>query len=496
MGGCCSSTPSASRANTTTTTNDTTADPRHRHRRRYDVPQSLVRVGSKVLRGGDDHQGEQQLKVTRASTYDHVHKAVTLGLEDNNPKDAIQRKKAGGGRVGLRNLGNTCFLNSSVQCLSNTIPLADYCLGYDYRKEINRGNLLGTQGQLVTAYTELMKRVWLGNDSSLDPSDFYSCLVRFAPQFGGGDQHDSQEVLTFLLDGIHEDLNRVKQRPYLQDKDCDGSNDEGDAVLAWQNYLLRNRSIVVDLFQGQLRNTMTCRNKHKKRPDGTAGCGHCNIKFEPFMYLSLPISNKTSTLEECLDLYCTEEHLVGDNQWYCPSCQTHVDATKKFDLWMLPPILIVHLKRFDCSGNKVETPILYPVQNWDLSRAVQSKSGLYPLFDLYAVSNHVGDLGGGHYTAFVKNRFDEEWYEMNDSASPRKVRAEAEVGSNPSAYCLFYNRVESDKGNDRKRNDPKIMRQSLDRPELWPHMQMTTTDFRNFQRSTFFATTSMPSIAE
>jgi len=487
MGGCSSTTSTAA---TSTPSRANAAPPQPRkpatRQRRHDLPESLVRVGSKVLRNVNDQSGGH-LEVGRASTYDHVHKVVNMNMEDSN-NEAIQRKA---GRVGLTNLGNTCFMNSSLQCLSNTIPLTDYCLGYDYRKEINRDNFLGTQGELVTSYTELMKQVWLGQNQTLEPAAFLSCLCRFAPQFKGGQQHDSQELLTFLLDGIHEDLNRVKTRPYLPDKDCDGSNDEGDAVMAWQNYLMRNRSIVVDLFQGQLRNTMTCRNRHKRQADGTAGCGHRNIKFEPFMYLSLPISNDTFTLDECLDLYCTEETMVGDNQWYCPSCQAHVDATKKFDLWMLPPILIVHLKRFDYSGYKIEMPILYPVQNWDLSRAVQSKSGLYPLFDLYAVSNHSGDLGGGHYTAFVKNRFDEGWYEMNDSRT-RKLQVDAEVGSNPSAYCLFYNRVETDKG-DRKRNDPKIMRQSIDRPELWPHMQVTT-DFKSFQRSTFVK--DMPRIAE
>lgn len=314
----------------------------------------------------------------------------------------------------------------------------------------------------MNAYTLLMKQLWLQHSSSLDPSAFYSQLTQFAPQFGGGGQHDAQEVLSYLLDGIHEDLNRVKNRPYIVDKDCDGSNDEGDAILAWQNYLLRNRSIVVDLFQGQLRNTMKCRK-----------CKHVNIKFEPFMYLSLPMSKNCITLQDCLDLYCSTEHLRGDNQWYCPRCKKHVDATKKLDLWMLPPILITHLKRFDHSGRKIQTPIFYPTENWDLSAAVKSKNGLHPKFDLYAVSNHSGDVNGGHYTALVKNRFDNQWYEMNDSTA-RRVET---PNSNPEAYCLFYNRVE------KHRSDPKVMRQSVDRPELWPHMQLTT-DYATFQRST------------
>lgn len=373
-----------------------------------------------------------------------------------------------------------------------------YC-SYDYRKEINYSNVLGTHGKLVNAYTLLMKQLWLQTTSkTLNPSAFYRQLTKFAPQFGGGGQHDAQEVLAVLLDGIHEDLNRVKDRPYIQDKDCDGTNDQGDAILAWQNYLLRNRSIVVDLFQGQLRNTMTCRNNNRRTTTRTAagakqqGCGHQNIKFEPFMYLSLPISTNCITLQDCLDLYCSTEHLTGENQWYCPSCRMHVDATKKLDLWMLPPILIIHLKRFDQRGKKIETPIFYPTENWDLSAAVKSKSGLPPKFDLYAVSNHSGNLNGGHYTALCRNRFDNYWYEMNDSTTKRV----ACVGNNkpdtcnPKAYCLFYNRVEErSQTTPDTHNHLKVRRQSVDRPELWPHMQLTT-DFASFRRSTLV--TDMP----
>lgn len=192
-----------------------------------------------------------------------------------------------------------------IEMMDDTHPIHSHHFhSYDYRKEINYDNFLGTKGQLVNAYTELMKHLWLSSNKSLDPSDFYAPLVKFAPDFADGQQHDSQELLAFLMDGIHEDLNRVQSKPYIEDQDGDGTNDEGDAVMAWKNYLLRNRSIVVDLFQGQLRNTMVC------------GKCHCTkVKFEPFMYLSLPISSKTRTLDDCLNLYCETEHLTGDNQY-------------------------------------------------------------------------------------------------------------------------------------------------------------------------------------
>lgn len=235
-----------------------------------------------------------------------------------------------------------------------------------------------------------------------------------------------------------------------------------DAITAWSNYLQRNQSIIVDLFQGQLRNTMSCRN-----------CGHVNVKFDPFMYLSLPISDKCNNLDDCLDLFCEEEVLTGDEQWYCPKCKAHVDATKKIDMFMLPPILIIHLKRFKFSSrgtkSKIDRSVRYPLDDWDLSSAKKSSNGIYPLYDLYAVSHHEGNVGCGHYTAHAKNRFDGAWYDFNDS---RCRRIDPKEGGS-SAYCLFYNRVErvpQANGNAMEKKTI-IRRQSISRPELWPHLQ-------------------------
>lgn len=456
---------------------------------------SLVRVGSRVLKPRKSRSGRTQLAAARASTYDHVHNVVLTNFEG---QDVLKRRS---GLVGLVNLGNTCFLNSSLQCLSNTIPLTDYFLGYDYRKEINYSNFLGSKGEMVTAYAALVKSLWLDNKRTIDPTIFKSSLDKFAPQFRGNDQHDSQELLSFLLDGIHEDLNRVKDRPYIEDKDCDGTNDEGDSIIAWESYLKRNRSVVVDLFQGQLRSTIKCCNARKKNMDGSFGCGHKAVKFEAFMYLSLPIpelSAHNCTLESCLDLFCSTEELVGDNKWHCPKCATLVDATKKFDIWTLPPILIVHLKRFryDAWGSrsKIDLPVHYPLENWDLSNSLKSNHEKVPTYDLYAVSNHIGGLGGGHYTAFSKNRFDNRFYDFNDSTC-RPLDSKADLGHNSAAYCLFYNRVERDQNPSCPSRLPVVRRQSTDRPELWPHMQLTARqECRDFSRSTV-ATTGVASQA-
>lgn len=261
------------------------------------------------------------------------------------------------------------------------------------------------------------------------------------------------------------------------DKDCDGTNDEADAQEAWANYLRRNKSLVVDIFQGQFRNTCICKT-----------CGHKNIRFEPSMYLSLPITDECESLEDCLALYLEEEQLTGDNQWYCEKCKKHRDATKKTDIWVLPPILIIHLKRFKCdaygrAGRKNDAVLQYPINNWDLSGATSSRGGGKPVYDLYAISNHLGGLGGGHYTAYALNRFNDQWYEFNDSTH-RKVDPESTFARSSSPYLLFYNRAATSTTEDASLSRGLLIRrQSVSRPELWPHAQVQEGHFREFQRS-------------
>ena len=96
--------------------------------------------------------------------------------------------------------------------------------------------------------------------------------------------------------------------------------------------------------------------------------------------------------------------------WYCPRCKEHRRATKKFELWKTPDILVMHLKRFSSSGmrrDKLDVLVDFPIENLDLtSRVIETEEGKSEIYDLFAVDNHWGGLGGGHYTAFAKNYTD------------------------------------------------------------------------------------------
>ncbi|XP_077167339.1 ubiquitin carboxyl-terminal hydrolase 32 isoform X2 [Paroedura picta] len=182
------------------------------------------------------------------------------------------------GATGLSNLGNTCFMNSSIQCVSNTQPLTRYFISGRHLYELNRTNPIGMKGHMAKCYGDLIQELWSGTQKNIAPLKLRWTIAKYAPRFNGFQQQDSQELLAFLLDGLHEDLNRVHDKPYVELKDSDGRPDWEVAAEAWENHLRRNRSIVVDLFHGQLRSQVKCKT-----------CGHVSVRFDPFNFLSLPL---------------------------------------------------------------------------------------------------------------------------------------------------------------------------------------------------------------
>lgn len=162
------------------------------------------------------------------------------------------------------------------------------------------------------------------------------------------------------------------------------------------------------------------------------------------------------TLHDCVEAFCQREQLDASDSWYCSKCKDHVQAEKKLDLWRLPEVLVVHLKRFSYSRysrDKLDTEVAFPLEELDLRAFVPATEGgtlpvegtgvtggavpPAPVYDLFAVSNHFGGLGGGHYTAFCRMPDDGRWYTFDDSSvhemDPGSVRSSA-------AYVLFYRR--------------------------------------------------------
>lgn len=602
-------------------------------------------------------------------------------------------------RVGLNNLGNTCFMNSALQALSHTVPLTRHFLSGAYKSDLNPDNPLGTGGKLADAYAAVLKDMWWNGNrkTSTSPSALKRAIALFAPRFAGCIQHDSQEFLAYFLDGLHEDLNRIRKAPYVEMPDVtDGQNMNVAAFRAWEAHCRRNDSLVMDTFYGQFKSTCVCpkcnrvslsfdafnhvsleipqaksaiipicvwvfpagraktpvrytveirRNKtifelrttlaglsgipaemlvvcevlehvivdkpklsnpvsdirsddfmvayelehfctvfhlvvshnrvevsdmdiqdnevkmeplgfpfmttcpndwtckeiwdylwtkvahfvsHEDETDGEQkhllkirlhdgrGKSLCifssgndqfspylpsdsdeslvdvlgQLAVEPYIFLSLDWSEASPgqisvdqfnlftdhpswieasqrklkspkagmTLDQCFDAFTTPERLDENNKWYCSNCKEHVQAMKTMELWRLPNVLIVHLKRFEFKNilrrDKLDTLVDFPLASLDMSRHCASRSEndgfthdqVPAIYDLFAVTNHYGRMGAGHYTAFARSwnertGISEDW-SLFDDANVRPVQNANATDAivTPAAYVLFYRR--------------------------------------------------------
>ncbi|KAM7373952.1 hypothetical protein PAMP_006636 [Pampus punctatissimus] len=305
-----------------------------------------------------------------------------MGLIINQAK----QNKSPQGLVGLRNLGNTCFMNSIVQCLSNTVELRDYCLRNIHHTDLN--NNCRTNAALMEEFAKLTQNLWTSvNNEAISPSDFRSQIQRYAPKFVG---------CKYVFPPCQK---RIR--------------DDEKSKRMWHMYLEREDSKVVDLFVGQLKSSLTC-----------TVCGFRSTVFDPFWDLSIPIPQKSSgevTLKECLRLFAKEDVLDGEERPTCNKCKTRRKCTKRFSIQKFPQILVLpllsDLKRFSDSNiraSKLSTYVNFPLKELDL-REFTSDSSERAVYNLYAVSNHSGNALGGHYTAYCRNPGLGEWYSYNDS---------------------------------------------------------------------------------
>ncbi|XP_052267863.1 ubiquitin carboxyl-terminal hydrolase 8-like isoform X2 [Dreissena polymorpha] len=328
--------------------------------------------------------------------------------------------------TGLRNLGNSCYMNSTIQCLNNTSPLVTYLITDIYLRDINRDSL----GEVVDDFAYVVKALWSGQYRCITPRDLKAVVGRHQPMIAGYMHQDSQEFLTFLMDGLHEGLNKVKVKPRIPEQNNEGLPDVKAAEISWRDHKLHNESIIVELFQGQLKTTIMC-----------LTCRKQSVKFQAFMYLSLPIPKTTRcTLGDCLRQFSAEEKMTGNSKWECPQCRTYRDAIMKLEIWKLPHILLIALNRFVYEGQwrtKINAHVDFPTSGMDMSSFVigpRPKS-----YKLYAVSNHFGTLDGGHYTACCKNPCTQTWYKFDDSEVFETSESSVKTSA---AYVLYYTSID------------------------------------------------------
>lgn len=302
---------------------------------------------------------------------------------------------------GLHNLGNTCYLNSALQCLLFCPHLTNYFLHGLYEADANKRKK--NASRVVDEYASLVKQYWSGSSgaTALDPEPLAAAFRKLWKRFVAGQQHDAHDALHCLLQALHDGTSKTaaatphsKATAVLR----------GAALDAWHEHNRGNYSFVTEVFQGQLRKTV-------------GG----DVHYEHFMDLSLALTADVKSVAAAI-----AQHLA-------PTVPEGSGATVGYQPTYLPLALVLHLKRFDNKLQKVERFVDYPV-TLDLSSLTGRQEDTYALF---AVCFHSGQYGSGHYVACCN--FRNTWYVLNDDSSVVLKDINQLVSSN--AYFLIYKKL-------------------------------------------------------
>jgi len=324
------------------------------------------------------------------------YRRPSIDCNDNN-SDSFSLK-APNFPSGLSNLGNTCYMNSVLQALYATDSIRNYII------RNQRTPLMAALGRLF----EDMK----SRDSYCSPVAFRNQFIRFQPRFRGYDQHDAQEFLRYLLNGLHEEVNISRRRgrkAFDPPKCCEE---------AWEQYKCIDDSPLVDLIGGQLSSVITC-----------GLCGNVSTCWDPFWDLSLPLPRGRGevNVERCIREFEALEELDYDEKPICEKCKRPVPATKRLSIERSPSVLILHLKRFTNEGYKLSSPSLL------VDPKIKTKTNTYRLYA--AVCHHGSSSKSGHYTAYCQ--YDSRWFHFNDDRVT-EVRNFDYERTLEDAYILFY----------------------------------------------------------
>ena len=374
-------------------------------------------------------KGEKQLYINKI---DQKEKEIIILKEQTEPI-----------LVGLNNIGATCYMNATLQSLSNTPRLTDYFLKkYKY--------IPGDKSKIMSnEYLIVIKNLWHreNHKKSFSPNSFKNVLSQLNPLFQGIAANDSKDLINFLLERFHQELNTINQQEEILRNSAyinqaDQLDEQKMLNLFLNDFNIKFHSIISDLFYGVMETKSQCQ-----------GCNNIKYNFQVYSFLEFPLEqvnkycfnkglrnnylntniNPDVDLYECFNYYSNMEMMTGENQMYCNICKRSCDAFYGTNLYSAPNYLIINLNRG--KGAVYQCNVIFPEKLNILNFVSYQEGNTY--FELYAVICHIGPSSmSGHFVAYCKDKIDKKWYLFNDSSvTPCKKKDEYKNGM---PYILFY----------------------------------------------------------
>ena len=370
--------------------------------------------------------------------------------------------------IGLQNIGATCFMNSVLQCLSQTTKLTIYFLEQNHRERIINNNislLYSDYSQLAPRYLELLENLWKKSSAKkyYAPYNFMNTVTNMNPLFKRGEAGDAKDFIIFVLEEIHKELKKpvnIKNNKMLQVSDQLNQYDKQNALYNFFNEFSRETSIISDLFFGFIETNTICLNcknyfNSRNRPNPICyNYGIFNLIIFPLEEVKNMRNNQNLmnmnnfyqgpsnevNIDDCFIYNQKTDYFTGENKNYCNICKQLSDSYYTSRIYSAPNILILILNRGKGNVYKVKMNFSEKI---DITKYVIQNENKNIVYNLYGVITHIGESGpNAHFVASCRSPIDGKWYRYNDALVDPIKNFQKDIHDFNSPYILFYEKAD------------------------------------------------------
>ena len=400
----------------------------------------LINNSYKIISGNNNKEIGQIIKLDESS-----YTGKIIDIKPINPK-TIKEFFKNPPLIGLDNIGATCYMNATLQCLCNTLKFVDY---FKYNKHlIEKYKEDKKKSTLFSSFKLLIEELWPNNENkknikSIAPKDFKKKISEMNPLFEGIAANDAKDLVQFLIMTLHSELNKAKNNNIINT--IINNDDQRNKNLMFQifckDFTTGNISIISDLFYAVNYNITQCGNRN------------CNIQsynFQTYFFLVFPLeevrifktqnnfNNNEVNIYDCFYYDQRINYLTGQNNMYCNYCRQTCPSSMRTILYTGPQILIIILNRGKGIQYKVKINFFEEI---NLENFIELKNTGFK-YKLIGVITHLGESGmGGHFIAYCLNPINEKWYQYNDSIVNPVNDFKKDVIDYAIPYLLFYQKI-------------------------------------------------------